>query len=36
MAAALLDDLGESDDLWARANNNQELQATVVCEPYFI
>lgn len=30
MAAALLDDLGQADDLGAGAHNDQELQAAVV------
>lgn len=32
MAAALLDDLGQANDLGARAHDDQELQAAVVLE----
>lgn len=30
MAAALFDDLGQADDLGARAHDDQELQAAVI------
>ena len=30
MAAALLDDLGQADDLGARAHDDQKLQAAVI------
>lgn len=32
MAAALLDDLGQADDLGARAHDDEQLQAAVVLE----
>ena len=32
VAAALLDDLGQADDLWARAHDDQELKAPVIFE----
>lgn len=32
MAAALLDDLGQADDLGARAHDDKQLQAAVVFE----
>ena len=36
MAAALLDDLGQADDLGARAHDDQELQAAIIFECDFI